>query len=298
MRKLVQCVPNYSEGKDLEKIEKIAAPFKNNKNIKFMGCEPDADYNRTVITVIGEPDDIVKAVVESVGIATELIDMNFQKGEHLRMGATDVIPFIPIKDITMAECIELSKIVAKEIWENFKIPVFLYEESATAPNRVSLPTIRKGEFEGMGEKLKLDEWKPDFGERVPHLTAGVTAVGGRMSLIAFNINLDTTNVNIAKEISKAIRFSSGGFRYIQAGPAEIKEKGFVQVTMNIKDYKKNPIYRVYETVKMEARRYGVNVLGSEIIGAVPMEALVDSMEYYLGLDGFKIDKVIENELLK
>ncbi|WP_297597246.1 glutamate formimidoyltransferase [uncultured Cetobacterium sp.] len=298
MRKLVQCVPNYSEGKDLEKIEKIAAPFKNNKNIKFMGCEPDADYNRTVITVIGEPDDIVKAVVESVGIATELIDMNFQKGEHLRMGATDVIPFIPIKDITMAECIELSKIVAKEIWENFKIPVFLYEESATAPNRVSLPSIRKGEFEGMGEKLKLDEWKPDFGERVPHLTAGVTAVGGRMSLIAFNINLDTTNVNIAKEISKAIRFSSGGFRYIQAGPAEIKEKGFVQVTMNIKDYKKNPIYRVYETVKMEARRYGVNVLGSEIIGAVPMEALVDSMEYYLGLDGFKIDKVIENELLK
>ncbi|MEG0069510.1 glutamate formimidoyltransferase [Cetobacterium sp.] len=298
MKKLVQCVPNYSEGKDLEKIEKIAAPFKNNKSIKFMGCEPDADYNRTVITVIGEPEDIVKAVVESVGIAAELIDMNVQKGEHLRMGATDVIPFIPIKDITMSECIELSKIVAKEIWEQFKIPVFLYEESATAPNRVSLPSIRKGEFEGMKEKLKLEEWKPDFGEREPHPTAGVTAVGGRMSLIAFNINLDTTNVNIAKEISKAIRFSSGGFRYIQAGPAEIKEKGFVQVTMNIKDYKKNPIYRVFETVKMEAKRYGVNVLGSEIIGAVPMEALVDSMEYYLGLDGFKIDKVIENELLK
>ncbi|MEG1978115.1 MAG: glutamate formimidoyltransferase [Cetobacterium sp.] len=298
MKKLVQCVPNYSEGKDLEKIEKIAAPFKNNKSIKFMGCEPDADYNRTVITVIGEPEDIVKAVVESVGIAAKLIDMNVQKGEHLRMGATDVIPFIPIKDITMSECIELSKIVAKEIWEQFKIPVFLYEESATAPNRVSLPSIRKGEFEGMKEKLKLEEWKPDFGEREPHPTAGVTAVGGRMSLIAFNINLDTTNVNIAKEISKAIRFSSGGFRYIQAGPAEIKEKGFVQVTMNIKDYKKNPIYRVFETVKMEAKRYGVNVLGSEIIGAVPMEALVDSMEYYLGLDGFKIDKVIENELLK
>lgn len=298
MKKLVQCVPNYSEGKDLEKIEKIAAPFKNNKNIKFMGCEPDADYNRTVITVIGEPEDIVKAVVESVGIAAELIDMNVQKGEHLRMGATDVIPFIPIKDITMSECIELSKVVAKEIWEQFKIPVFLYEESATSANRVSLPSIRKGEFEGMKEKLKLEEWKPDFGEREPHPTAGVTAVGGRMSLIAFNINLDTTNVNIAKEISKAIRFSSGGFRYIQAGPAEIKEKGFVQVTMNIKDYKKNPIYRIFETVKMEAKRYGVNVLGSEIIGAVPMEALVDSMEYYLGLDGFKIDKVIENELLK
>lgn len=298
MKKLVQCVPNYSEGKDLEKIEKIAAPFKNNKNIKFMGCEPDADYNRTVITVIGEPEDIVAAVVESVGIATELIDMNIQKGEHLRMGATDVIPFIPIKDMTMAECVELSKIVGEKIWEKFKVPVFLYEESATAPNRVSLPSIRKGEFEGMKEKLKLEEWKPDFGERVPHATAGVTAVGGRMPLIAFNINLDTTDINIAKEISKAIRFSSGGFRFIQAGPAEMKEKGIVQVTMNIKDYKKNPIYRVFETVKMEAKRYGVNVLGSEIIGAVPMEALSDSIEYYLGLDGFKIDKIIENELLK
>lgn len=298
MKKLVQCVPNYSEGKDLEKIEKIAAPFKNNKNIKFMGCEPDADYNRTVITVIGEPEDIVAAVVESVGIATESIDMNVQKGEHLRMGATDVIPFIPIKDMTMAECVELSKIVGEKIWEKFKVPVFLYEESATAPNRVSLPSIRKGEFEGMKEKLKLEEWKPDFGERVPHPTAGVTAVGGRMPLIAFNINLDTTDINIAKEISKAIRFSSGGFRFIQAGPAEMKEKGIVQVTMNIKDYKKNPIYRVFETVKMEAKRYGVNVLGSEIIGAVPMEALSDSIEYYLGLDGFKIDKIIENELLK
>lgn len=298
MKRLVQCVPNYSEGKDLEKIEKIAAPFKNNKNIKFMGCEPDADYNRTVITVIGEPEDIVAAVVESVGIATELIDMNTQKGEHLRMGATDVIPFIPIKDISMAECVELSKVVAEKIWEKFKVPVFLYEESATAPNRVSLPSIRKGEFEGMKKKLKLEEWEPDFGERAPHATAGVTAVGGRMPLIAFNINLGTTDINVAKEISKAIRFSSGGFKFIQAGPAEMKEKGIVQVTMNIKDYKKNPIYRVFETVKMEAKRYGVSVLGSEIIGAVPMEALSDSIEYYLGLDGFKIDKIIENELLK
>lgn len=156
MKRLVQCVPNYSEGKDLEKIEKIVAPFKGNKNIKFMGCEPDADYNRTVITVIGDPEDVVAAVIESVGIATELIDMNKQKGEHLRMGATDVIPFIPIKDMTMNECVELSKTVGKKIWEKFKVPVFLYEESATAPNRVSLPSIRKGEFEGMKEKLKLE----------------------------------------------------------------------------------------------------------------------------------------------
>lgn len=298
MGKLVQCVPNYSEGKDLIKIEKIAKPFKDNKNIKFMGCEPDADYNRTVITVIGEPEDIKKAVIESMKIALEVIDMNHQKGEHLRMGAIDVVPFIPIKEMTMKECVELSKEVAKEVWEKLNLPVYLYEEAATAPNRVSLPSIRKGEFEGMKEKMKLEEWKPDFGNQEPHETGGVVAIGGRMPLIAFNINLDTENVNIAKEIAKAIRFSSGGFRFIQAGPAEIKEKGFVQVTMNIKDYKKNPIYRVFETVKMEAKRYGVNVTGSEIIGAVPMEALSESLEYYLGLDGFNMEKIIENELLK
>ncbi len=298
MGKLVQCVPNFSEGKDLEKVEKIAAAFKKNPNIKFMGCDPDPDYNRTVITVIGEPEEIKVAVVEAIGIAKDIIDMNVQKGEHLRMGATDVVPFIPIKEITMKECVELSKEVAKEVWEKHGVPVFLYEESATAPNRVSLPSIRKGEYEGMAEKLKLEEWAPDFGERAPHPTAGVTAIGGRMPLVAFNINLDTTNIEIAKEISKAIRFSSGGFRHIQAGPADIKEKGYVQVTMNIKDYKKNPIYRVFETVKMEAKRYGVNVIGSEIIGAVPMEAIAESLEYYLGLEGFSMDKIVENELLK
>lgn len=297
MAKLVQCVPNYSEGRDLEKVEKIASAFKKNPNIKFMGCEPDPDYNRTVITVIGEPQDIKVAVIESIGIARDLIDMRIHKGEHLRMGATDVVPFIPIKDMIMAECVELSKEVAKEVWEKYQIPIYLYEESATAPNRVSLPSIRKGEFEGMSEKMKLEEWCPDYGERAPHPTAGVTAIGGRMPLIAFNINLDTDNIEIAKNISKAIRFSSGGYRYIQAGPAEIKEKGFVQVTMNIKDYKKNPIYRVFETVKMEAKRYGVNVTGSEIIGAVPMEALVESLEYYLGLTDFSINKVVEKELL-
>lgn len=297
MSKLVQCVPNYSEGKDLKKIERIAAAFKKNPKIKFLGCDPDPDYNRTVITVIGDPEAVKEAVVESIGIAKEVIDMRVHKGEHLRMGATDVVPFIPIKDMNMAECVELSKEVAKEVWEKFQIPVYLYEESATAPNRVSLPSIRKGEFEGMAEKMKLEEWAPDYGERAPHPTAGVTAIGGRMPLIAFNINLDTDNMDIAKNISKAIRFSSGGFRYIQAGPADIKEKGFVQVTMNIKDFKKNPIYRIFETVKMEAKRYGVNVTGSEIIGSVPLEAISDSLEYYLGLTGFSVNKIIEKELL-
>ncbi len=298
MAKVVQCVPNFSEGTDLEKVAKIEAAFKNKPGVTLMGCEPDKDYNRTVITVVGEPQAVADAVIEAIGIATEVIDMRVQKGEHPRMGATDVVPFIPIKDMKMEECVELSKYVAKAVNEKFGVPIFLYENSATAPNRVSLPDIRKGQFEGMAEKIKLPEWAPDYGTAEIHPTAGVTAVGGRMPLVAYNINLGTTNVEIAKKIAQAIRFSSGGFKFIQAGPAEIKEKGFVQVTMNIKDFKKNPIYRVFETVKMEAARYGVAVIGSEVIGALPLEAVSESLEYYLGLEGFSTDKIIETQLIK
>lgn len=298
MAKVVQCVPNFSEGTDLEKVAKIEAAFKNKPGVTLMGCEPDKDYNRTVITVVGEPQAVADAVIEAIGIATEVIDMRVQKGEHPRMGATDVVPFIPIKDMKMEECVELSKYVAKAANEKFGVPIFLYENSATAPNRVSLPDIRKGQFEGMAEKIKLPEWAPDYGPAEIHPTAGVTAIGGRMPLVAYNINLGTTNVEIAKKIAQAIRFSSGGFKFIQAGPAEIKEKGFVQVTMNIKDFKKNPIYRVFETVKMEAARYGVAVIGSEVIGALPLEAVSESLEYYLGLEGFSTDKIIETQLIK
>lgn len=289
MAKIVECIPNYSEGKDLAKIERIVTPYKNNPKIKLLGVEPDANYNRTVVTVMGEPEAIKNAVIESIGIATKEIDMNVHKGEHKRMGATDVVPFLPIQEMTTAKCDEISKEVAKAVWERFQLPVFLYENTATAPNRVSLPDIRKGEYEGMAEKMKLDEWAPDFGERAPHPTAGVVAIGCRMPLIAFNINLATTNMDIPKEIAKAIRFSSGGFRHIQAGPAEILDKGFVQVTMNIKDYTKNPIYRIMETVKMEAKRYGVKVTGCEIIGATPLAALSDSLKYYLACDGINDD---------
>ena len=236
MAKIVECIPNYSEGKDLAKIERIVAPYKNNPKVKLLGVEPDANYNRTVVTVLGDPEEVKKAVIESIGIATKEIDMNVHKGEHKRMGATDVVPFLPIQEMTTEECNEISREVAKAVWEQFQLPVFLYESTATAPNRVSLPDIRKGEYEGMAEKLKQPEWAPDFGERAPHPTAGVTAIGCRMPLIAFNINLATTDMDIPKEIAKAIRFSSGGFRFIQAGPAEILDKGFVQVTMNIKDY--------------------------------------------------------------
>ena len=289
MAKIVECIPNYSEGKDLAKIERIVAPYKNNPKVKLLGVEPDANYNRTVVTVLGDPEEVKKAVIESIGIATKEIDMNVHKGEHKRMGATDVVPFLPIQEMTTEECNEISREVGKAVWEQFGLPVFLYESTATAPNRVSLPDIRKCEYEGMAEKMKQPEWAPDFGERAPHPTAGVTAVGCRMPLIAFNIDLATTDMNVPGTIAKAIRFSSGGFRHIQAGPAEIADKGFVQVTMNIKDYTKNPIYRIIETVKMEAKRYGVKVTGCEIIGATPLAALSDKVKYYLECDGIKDD---------
>ena len=263
MAKIVECIPNYSEGKDLAKIERIVAPYKNNPKIKLLSVEPDANYNRTVVTVLGDPDEVKKAVIESIGIATKEIDMNKHKGEHKRMGATDVVPFLPIQEMTTEECNEISREVGKAVWEKFKLPVFLYESTATAPNRVSLPDIRKGEYEGMAEKLKQPEWAPDFGERAPHPTAGVTAIGCRMPLIAFNINLATTDMSIPKEIAKDIRFSSGGFRFIQAGPAEI--------------------------LKMEAKRWGVKVTGCEIIGATPFASLTDSLKYYLACDGIKDD---------
>ncbi|MBF8982919.1 glutamate formimidoyltransferase [Lutibacter sp. B2] len=298
IKKIVESVVNYSEGRDLDKIEKIVEPYRGKEGVRLLNYEADKDYNRVVVTIMGEPEAVKNAIVESVGIATELIDLNKHQGEHLRMGATDVVPFIPIKNMTMTEAIELAKETAKAINEAHNIPVFLYEKAASKPERENLAKVRKGQFEGMPEKLKDPEWKPDFGKAEIHPTAGVIAVGARMPLVAFNIDLDTQNIEIANKIAKAIRHSGGGFKYIKAGGVEIKERGITQVTMNITDYTKTSVYRVFETVKMEARRYGVNVLGSEIIGLVPMEALINSAEYYLGLYGFSMDKVIETSLME
>ncbi len=295
MAKIVQCVPNYSEGRDLEKVEKIVASYKNREGVKLLSCEPDADYNRTVVTVIGDPVAVAEAVVESAGVAAEVIDMTTHSGEHSRMGAIDVVPFIPIKDMTMDECVDIAKKVGEELFEKHGIPVFLYEEAATRPERSNLAKVRKGQFEGMPEKLKDPEWHPDFGGTEIHPRAGVTAVGARMPLVAYNIDLDTNNLEIGKKIAAAIRHSGGGFRYIKAGAVETK--GIIQVTMNITNYKKTSIYRVFETVKMEAKRYGVHVTGSEIVGLAPMEAFVESAEYYLGLYGFSKDKVLETHLM-
>lgn len=298
VRKIVECVPNFSEGRDLDKIEKIVQPLRGKENVKLLNYEADKDYNRVVVTVMGEPQAVKEAVLEAIGVATELIDLGVHEGQHSRMGATDVVPFIPIKNMTTEECVDLAKEMGQAIYDRYGIPVFLYEQAAATPARKNLAKIRKGQFEGMKEKIKEDQWKPDFGEAKIHETAGVTAVGARMPLVAYNIDLDTENVDIANKIARCIRHSNGGFRYIKAGGVKVEERGITQVTMNITDYTKTSVYRVFETVKMEAKRYGVNVLGSEIVGLVPMEALVDSAAYYLGLYGFSMDKVIEARLME
>ncbi len=296
--KIVECVPNFSEGRDLDKIEKIVQPLRGKANVKLLNYEADKDYNRVVVTVMGEPQAVKNAVLEAIGVATELIDLNVHEGQHSRMGATDVVPFIPIKNMTTEECVELAKEMSQAINDRFDVPVFLYENAAASPARRNLAKIRKGQFEGMKEKIKEEQWKPDFGEAKIHETAGATAVCARMPLVAYNIDLDTENVDIANKIAKCIRHSNGGFRYIKAGGVKVEERGITQVTMNITDYTKTSVYRVFETVKMEAKRYGVNVVGSEIVGLVPMEALVDSAAYYLGLYGFSMDKVIETNLME
>lgn len=297
VKQIVECVPNFSEGRDQEKIERIVAPLKGREGVRLVNYEGDKDYNRLVVTVLGEPHAVREAVLDAIGVATELIDLNVHEGEHSRMGATDVVPFIPIRNMTMDEAVELSKETAEAIFERYHIPVFLYENSATSPDRVNLARIRKGQFEGMLEKLLEPAWGPDYGERKIHPTAGVTAVGARFPLIAYNIDLDTDNIDIANKIARAIRQSSGGFQYIKAGGVELKEKGIVQVTMNITDYRKNPIYRVFETVKMEAARYGVSVIGSEVVGLAPLAALTESLAYYIGLHDFDDEKIIEHWLL-
>lgn len=297
-KKIVQCVPNFSEGRDLDKIEKIVSPLRGKAGVKLLNYEADKDYNRVVVTVIGEPEAVKNAVVEAVGVASEVIDMTKHEGQHSRMGASDVVPFIPIKNMSMTEAIELAKEAGKEISYKYNIPVFLYEKAATKPIRENLAKVRKGQFEGMAEKLMDPEWKPDFGEPKIHPTAGVTAVGARMPLVAYNIDLDTDNIEIANKIARAIRHSGGGYRFIKAGGVEIPERGITQVTMNLTDYTKTAIYRAFEAVKMEARRYGVNVLGSEVVGLVPMEALIDTAAYYLGLYGFSMDKVLETNLME
>ena len=299
MDRILECVPNFSEGRDLAKVEKIADCFRGRDGVKLLDYSSDADHNRSVITAIGEPEALRDAMVDAIGRAVELIDLTKHVGQHPRMGCVDVVPFIPIRGTTVEDADRIAKETARIAAERFGQPFFLYEQSATAPHRVNLASIRKGGFEGMAEKMKDQAmWKPDFGPSTIHPTGGVTAIGARIPLIAYNINLDTPRIEIANAIADRVRNVRGGFHYCKAMGVKLEDRNIVQVSMNLTDYTKTAMYTVFETVKMEARRYGVNVLGSEVIGMVPMQALVDCCEYYLGLENFSAAQVLENRLLE
>lgn len=298
MNKIIECVPNFSEGRDKQKIEQIVECFRAKENVKLLDYSSDEDHNRSVVTVVGEPEALKNAVIEAIGKAVELIDMTQHKGQHPRMGAVDVVPFIPIKNVTAEDAIALSKEVAKEVGERFNLPVFLYEKSASALHRQNLSKIRKGEFEGMAEKMKDADWKPDFGPATQHPTAGTVAIGARMPLVAYNVNLNTNDLGIADAIAKKVRFIGGGLRFCKGMGVELKERGIVQVSMNLTDFTKTAIYRAHEMVRMEAQRYGVSVVGSEVIGLVPMQALIDCAEYYLGIENFKPEQVLESQIME
>ncbi len=298
MAKIVECVPNISEGRNNQIIEAVIDEVRAVKGVTLVDYSSNASHNRTVITFFGSPEGVEEAAVAVARKAAELIDLTKHTGEHPRMGAVDVIPFIPIKEVNMEECVALSRKVAKRVWEEAGMPVFLYEASASSPNRENLATIRKGQFEGMAEKVKEPEWEPDFGGRKIHPTAGVVAVGARMPLVAFNINLSTSDVQIASKIAKIIRRSSGGLDCVKALGVMLEERNTAQVSINMTDFNRTPLYRVVELVKAEAARYGVHVIGTEIVGLTPMRALIDSAEYYLQIEDFDFDKqVIENYIL-
>jgi glutamate formiminotransferase len=298
MKKIIETVPNFSEGRNKDIIEQILACFKGKEDVKLLDFHRDIDHNRLVVTAVGGPDALKHTIVEAVGVAVNLIDMRAHRGEHPRMGAIDVIPFIPIKNVTMEEAIRLSKETARDIWERYHLPVFLYEESASSPTRKNLANIRKGQFEGMPEKLRSPEWKPDFGEKEIHPTAGIVAVGARMPLVAYNVNLDTDNIEIARAIAKAVRHINGGLRYCKAIGIELKERKITQVSMNMTDYTQTPLYRALEYIRVEAKQYGVNIISSEVVGLVPMAAIVDSAAYYMGLEDFSIDKILEAKMIE
>ncbi|MDR1652277.1 MAG: glutamate formimidoyltransferase [Prevotellaceae bacterium] len=296
MNKLIECVPNFSEGRDLKKVEQIADVFRGRDGIKLLDYSTDKDHNRMVVTVVGEPLAMRDTIIEAIGVAVSIIDLRGHSGQHPRMGAVDVVPFIPIRNVSMDEAIALSKEVAQAVWERFALPVFLYEKSATAPHRENLAAIRKGEFEGLAEKMRQPEWQPDFGASAPHPTAGAVAVGARMPLVAYNVNLNTNKLEIADAIAKKVRFIGGGLRFCKAMGVELKERDIVQVSMNLTDYSKTSIYRAHEMVRMEAKRYGVSIVGAEVIGLVPVQALVDAAMYYLGIENFSASQILENRL--
>lgn len=298
--KLVECIPNFSvsQQKDPAAFQALVDTAKAAPGCTLLDVQTDGSHNRCVFTLVGAPEAMGEAAFQLCKRASEVIDLRKHQGQHPRMGATDVIPFVPQMDMTVEECVALSKEVAQRIWEELRIPSFLYEDSASTPKRKNLAACRKGQFEGMPEKLLQPEWAPDFGERAVHPTAGITAIGARMPLIAFNVNLDTADVSIASKIAKAIRGSSGGFQYCKAIGILLEDRNIAQVSMNMVNYEGTPLYYAYEMIRVLAERYGVRILGSELVGLTPAKALLDCAEYYLKLENFHCrEQVMEYHLI-
>ena len=300
MARLVECIPNFSVSRerDPEVFQKLVDTANGVPGCAVLDVQSDGDHNRCVFTIVGSPEAVGEAAFQLARTAAANIDMTRHQGQHPRMGATDVIPFVPTMDVTLEECIALSKQVAQRIWEELRIPSFLYEDSASRPERRNLAACRRGQFEGMPEKLLQPDWAPDYGERKIHPTAGIIAIGARMPLIAYNINLDTSDLEIANKIARAIRGANGGFQYCKAIGVMLRDRNIAQVSMNMVNYEGTPIYYVFEMVRALADRYGVRIIGSELVGLTPARALLDCAEYYLKLENFDCRKqVMEYHLI-
>jgi len=295
---LIECVPNISEGRDRAVVDAVAAAVRSVRGVRLLDVSSDTSHNRSVLTFVGDAAAVrqgVRALFEAV---LPRIDLRRHQGEHPRMGAVDVVPFIPLRGSTTEDCVALAREAGAEIAQRFGVPVYLYEDAATAEHRRNLADVRKGQFEGFAEKMKDPRWAPDFGPREPHPSAGAVAVGARPFLIAYNINLGTRDLAIANRIAKAIRHMSGGFRYVKAMGVELAERGQVQVSINMTNFKKTPLHRVFDCVKSEAERHGVAIVGSEIVGLTPADALFAAAEHYLRLEKFTPDQVLETKLLE
>lgn len=297
MKRLIECVPNFSEGRDLSKVDAIVTAMREVPGVFLLDRESDADHNRSVVTIAGEPEAVAEAALRGVGKAAELIDLTKHAGAHPRMGATDVVPFIPIEGVQIEDCVALAKKVGREIWDRYRIPVYFYEAAALRPERTNLENIRKGQFEGLREEVPRNPSRaPDVGEPRLHATAGATVVGARKFLIAYNINLNTPDIEIAKKIGKNIRFSNGGLRYVKAMGVDLRARNLAQVSINLTDFEQTPMHRVFEMVKREAERYGVSIVGSEIVGLIPKKAIELTADFYLQLENFSAAQVLENRI--
>jgi glutamate formiminotransferase len=297
VRSIVECIPNFSEGRRTEVLDQITRAIKSVPGAVLLDSESDPNHNRSVVTFVASPDRVVDAAIAAAKKAAELIDLNSHIGEHPRMGATDVIPFVPISGVTMDDCVALARICGERMWSELGIPVYLYEKAAARPERENLAAVRKGQFEGIRDEIVTSEARrPDFGDARVHPTAGITAVGARPPLIAYNVNLATSDLDVANKIARAVRQQSGGLRYVKALGFELKDRGIVQVSMNMVNYEGTPLFRAFEMIKREAERYGVAIVGSEIVGLVPQRALNSVADFYLRLEKFSEDQILEHRL--